>query len=57
MFSITSVTGNSLHSIYMISYTMLFAMFVVNMFTSVISEIREELIKIREEEKFKLKLD
>ena len=41
----------------MISYTLLFACFVVNMFTSVIEIIREELINSREEEKFNLKVN
>lgn len=44
MFSITDITTQPLHSLYIISFTMLFAMFVYNMFTSVIGETRDQII-------------
>ncbi|KRX09263.1 hypothetical protein PPERSA_05932 [Pseudocohnilembus persalinus] len=51
MYSVTDITESPLHSLYIISFTMLFAMFVYNMFTSVIGETREQLIKLRDEER------
>lgn len=44
MYSINDVTENPLHLIYITSYTMVFAMFVYNMFTSVIMETRYFII-------------
>ena len=45
MWSITNDSGSYIGSLYMISFTMLFTMFVINIFTSVVKEIREKMIK------------